>query len=66
MSRCGIRWSCCGIAITAAVYFGLTTAEKAEAWWTSHLSTMHLIAGVIIMLLGVGMSASGQIRHFRF
>jgi cytochrome c biogenesis protein CcdA/thiol-disulfide isomerase/thioredoxin len=46
------------IAITAGVYFGLTTAEKAEAWRTSHLSTMHLIAGIVIMLLGVGMLAS--------
>ena len=46
------------IAITAAVYFGLTTAEKAEAWRTSHLRTLHLIAGVIILLLGIGMAAS--------
>ena len=46
------------IAITAAVYFGLTTTEKADAWRTSHLPTLHLIAGVIILLLGVGMLAS--------
>jgi cytochrome c biogenesis protein CcdA/glutaredoxin len=46
------------IAITVAVYFGLTTAEKAEAWRTSHLHIMHLIAGLIILLLGVAMMAS--------
>jgi cytochrome c biogenesis protein CcdA len=46
------------IGITAAVYFGLTTAEKAEAWRTSHLAIMHLIAGVIILLLGAAMLAS--------
>jgi cytochrome c biogenesis protein CcdA/glutaredoxin len=46
------------IAITAAVYFGLTTTEKAEAWRAGHLATLHLIAGVIILLLGFGMLAS--------
>ena len=33
------------IAITAAVYFGLTTAEKAEGWRTQHLEMLHLVAG---------------------
>ena len=46
------------VAITAAVYFGLTTAEKAEAWRTGHLRTLHLIAGTVILLLGFGMLAS--------
>jgi cytochrome c biogenesis protein CcdA/glutaredoxin len=46
------------IAITLAVYFGLTTAEKAEEWRTSHLRMLHLIAGVIILLLGIGMVTS--------
>ncbi len=46
------------IAITAAVYFGLTTAEKAEAWRAGHLRVLHLIAGVIILLLGLAMAAS--------
>jgi cytochrome c biogenesis protein CcdA/thiol-disulfide isomerase/thioredoxin len=46
------------IAITAAVYFGLTTAEKAEEWRAGHLRTLHLVAGVIILLLGIGMVAS--------
>ena len=43
------------IAITAAVYFGLTTAEKAEAWRTGHLRALHLIAGLVILLLGAAM-----------
>jgi cytochrome c biogenesis protein CcdA/glutaredoxin len=46
------------IGITAAVYFGLTTAEKAEAWRTAHLQTLHLVAGAIILLLGLAMAAS--------
>ncbi len=43
------------IAITLAVYFGLTTAKRAEEWRTRNLRRLHLIAGIIILLLGVGM-----------
>ena len=43
------------VAITAAVYFGLTTAERAEEWRTRNLRRLHLFAGVLILLLGVGM-----------
>ncbi len=43
------------IAITGAVYLGLTTAARAEEWRTQHLRTLHLVAGVIILLLGLGM-----------
>ena len=46
------------VAITVAVYFGLTTAEKAEEWRIGHLRTLHLIAGTVILLLGIGMLAS--------
>jgi len=46
------------LGITAAVYFGMTTAEKAEAWRAGHLQTLHLIAGAVILLLGLGMAAS--------
>ncbi len=46
------------ITITAAVYLGLTTAEKAEAWRTGHLQALHLIAGTVILLLGLAMVAS--------
>ena len=43
------------IGITLAIYFGIATTEKAEQWRTSKLKTLHLIAGVIILLLGIGM-----------
>jgi cytochrome c biogenesis protein CcdA len=46
------------IAITAALYFGLTTVEKTEEWRKKHLQNLHLVAGAIILLLGVGMLAS--------
>jgi cytochrome c biogenesis protein CcdA len=46
------------IAITAALYFGFTTAEGAEAWRMRNLQVLHLVAGVIIVLLGLGMVAS--------
>ena len=46
------------IVITAAVYVGLTTAAKAEAWRTAHLHVLHLVAGAVILLLGVAMLIS--------
>jgi cytochrome c biogenesis protein CcdA/thiol-disulfide isomerase/thioredoxin len=46
------------IAITAAIHYGLTSAQKAEAWRTRHLHILHLIAGVVILALGIGMIAS--------
>ena len=46
------------LVITFAVYFGFTTTEQAEAWRTKKLKVLHLIAGIIILLLGVGMFAA--------
>jgi cytochrome c biogenesis protein CcdA/glutaredoxin len=46
------------VGITLALYFGLTTVEKAEEWRTKNLETLHLVAGAIILLLGIGMLAS--------
>jgi len=46
------------VAITVAIYAGLTTVERAEAWRTAHLRVLHLFAGIILLLLGVGMLAS--------
>jgi len=46
------------IGITLGIYFGITTTEKAEAWRTSKLKILHLIAGIIILLLGIGMLLS--------
>jgi len=46
------------IGITLAVYFGLTTTEKTEKWRSSKLKVLHLIAGIIMLLLGIGMIAA--------
>lgn len=43
------------ILITLAVYWGLTTTKKAEKWRQSKLRILHLIAGLIILALGIGM-----------
>ncbi len=43
------------IGITLAIYFGIATTEKAEQWRTSKLKILHLIAGIIILMLGIGM-----------
>lgn len=43
------------IGITLLIYFGIATTEKAEQWRASKLKTLHLIAGIIILLLGIGM-----------
>jgi cytochrome c biogenesis protein CcdA/glutaredoxin len=46
------------ILITVAVYLGITTLEKAERWRTRHLQLLHLISGIILLLLGLGMLTS--------
>ncbi len=43
------------ILITFAVCFGFTTTEKAEKMRKGKLKVLHLIAGVIILCLGIGM-----------
>jgi cytochrome c biogenesis protein CcdA/glutaredoxin len=43
------------LIITFAIYFGFTTTEKAEEWRQSKLKHLHLIAGIILLLLGIGM-----------
>ncbi len=46
------------VAITAAAHFGFTTVEKAEEWRARNLRRLHLVAGVIILALGVAMLAA--------
>ncbi len=46
------------LLITGAVCYGYTTTEKAEEWRQGKLKILHLIAGVIILLLGIGMLIS--------
>ena len=43
------------ILITLAIFFGLTTTEKAENFRQKKLKILHLIAGIIILCLGIGM-----------
>jgi len=43
------------LIITLAIFFGFTTTEKAEAWRKSKLKILHLIAGSLILLIGIGM-----------
>jgi len=46
------------ILITFGISFGITTTEKAESWRQKKLKILHLIAGIIILLLGIGMLIS--------
>ncbi|MBD3248957.1 hypothetical protein GF336_02830 [Candidatus Woesearchaeota archaeon] len=43
------------LIITLAVAFGFTTVQEAEEWRQKKLKVLHLIAGAIILLLGIGM-----------
>ena len=43
------------IIITIAVYYGATTAKKTEEWRKKKLKVLHLIAGVLILAIGIGM-----------
>lgn len=43
------------LLITIAVYFGLTTTEKAEKLRQEKLKLLHLIAGIIMILIGIAM-----------
>ncbi len=43
------------ILITLGIFFGITDTKKAEEWRTRKLKILHLIAGIIILLLGIGM-----------
>jgi len=41
------------IVITLLVYFGFSTPEKAEAWRKTKIRYMHLIAGLIMIAMGI-------------
>ena len=43
------------IGIVLAVYYGLTTTDKAEKWRQKKLRTLHLIAGIIMICMGIWM-----------
>jgi cytochrome c biogenesis protein CcdA/glutaredoxin len=43
------------LIITCAIYFGFTTTQKAEEWRTRKLKVLHLIAGALMVIMGIGM-----------
>jgi len=43
------------VAITALVYAGFTTVENVSGWKEKNIRHLHLIAGIIILLLGLAM-----------
>ena len=45
------------LAITGAVYLGLTTPDDVEVWRTEHLRKLHLAAGILLLLLGAALLA---------
>ena len=45
------------VLITVALHLGWTTTEKLEAWRTRSLESLHLAAGIVLVLLGAGMLA---------
>lgn len=42
------------IAVTFAVYFGVSSAEKVSEWRDRNIKIIHLIAGIILVALGIG------------
>jgi len=49
------------LIITGAVHFGYTTTARAERWRSARLGKLHLISGVVMLLLGVGMIMATQL-----
>jgi len=43
------------LGITLAVHFGYTTTARAERWRSQRLKLLHLIAGLLMFLMGTGM-----------
>lgn len=43
------------LALTFIIAFGFATTQEAEEWRQKKLRTLHLITGIIILLLGIGM-----------
>jgi cytochrome c biogenesis protein CcdA len=43
------------LIITFAVYFGVSSAEKVGEWRDRNIRRIHLIAGIILLILGIAM-----------
>jgi len=51
------------LIITIAVNFGYTTTARAERWRSKRLGKLHLISGIIMLMLGVGMIIAVQLGY---
>jgi len=51
------------LIITLAVHFGYTTTARAERWRSERLKVLHLISGVLMFLMGVGMIIAVQLGY---
>ncbi|MCK4647738.1 hypothetical protein KAT24_02305, partial [Candidatus Pacearchaeota archaeon] len=43
------------IIITGIVYFGISKVEDVSGWKDKNIKVLHLIAGIIMLLLGIGL-----------
>jgi cytochrome c biogenesis protein CcdA len=43
------------IAITLVIYFGFTTIDAVYGWREKNLRLLHLIAGIILVLIGIAL-----------
>ena len=41
------------LAITFAIYFGVTTVDNVSGWKERNIKTLHLIEGLILTTLGI-------------
>jgi len=41
------------VILTLLIYFGLTNVEKADAWKERNLRVLHLVAGIVMLALGL-------------
>ncbi len=51
------------LVITGAVHFGFTTTARAERWRSARLGKLHLISGIVMLLLGLGMIIAVQFGY---
>ncbi|MCD6128755.1 hypothetical protein J7J35_03500 [Candidatus Bipolaricaulota bacterium] len=51
------------LLITLGVHFGFTTTARAERWRSQRLGKLHLISGVVMFLLGVGMIVALELGY---
>jgi len=51
------------LVITFGVHFGFTTTARAERWRSQRLGKLHLISGVVMFLLGVGMIVALELGY---